>query len=287
MGTLQPHIHVYIREQRAKGRLTGTSPVGVRNRLHLFARFHGNRPLAKVTERQVLAWLATLEDRSPATRRAYLASLRCFTAWLHQHGELAADPCKDIPPMRRPRRVPRALPHDAIVACFTACRDDRDRAVVALAVGCGLRRAEIASVRWEDYDAATATLRVRGKGDAERVVPVPVFVQTYLEAVRGRQYGPIVAPMDGSVQPLRPDTIGAMCARILRDAGVKRAAFDGVATHAFRHTCASDVLDHAHGDLRPVQQMLGHSELSSTSIYLRVAGLGQVRDAMEGRDYAA
>ena len=62
------------------------------------------------------------------------------------------------------------------------------------------------------------------------------------------------------------------------------AAGDGVSTHAFRHTCASDVLDHS-GDLRVVQQMLGHSDLKTTAIYLRVAGLGDVRSAMEGRDY--
>ena len=70
----------------------------------------------------------------------------------------------------------------------------------------------------------------------------------------------------------------------MRRAGVKRGNYDGVSGHALRHTAASDVLDRC-GDLRQVQQMLGHSSLATTAIYLRRADAGQIRAAMEGRDY--
>jgi site-specific recombinase XerD len=78
--------------------------------------------------------------------------------------------------------------------------------------------------------------------------------------------------------------VGNIAGRILRDAGVKHAPYDGVSGHALRHTAASDVLDGG-ASLPCVQEMLGHVALSSTSIYLRRATVTQMRQAMEGRSY--
>jgi site-specific recombinase XerC len=75
-----------------------------------------------------------------------------------------------------------------------------------------------------------------------------------------------------------------MVAEWMRAAGVKRRPYDGNSAHALRHTAASDVLE-VSGDLRAVQAMLGHSQLQTTSIYLRRAELGRLRDAMTGRPY--
>lgn len=287
--TLYPYIGAYITERTALGRFTGKTPAITRERLNLVARFHGHRPLTKVTERAMLDWLASITHLAPATRCSYLSTARAFTGWMHQTGHLPADPCEHIARIPRPDRVPRALPADDVAACLNACADDRDRAIIWLAVGCGLRRGEIAGLTWADYDRRAATLFVTGKGGKERVVPVPPEVAPALRAIAGPATGPIIAShtcnrWGQGGRPVQPAYIGDIVRRICTDAGVKVAGFDGVSTHSFRHTCASDVLDHD-SDLRNVQQMLGHASLPSTAIYLRIARLDDVRAAMTGRDY--
>lgn len=285
LTTLAPHIARYITSRRKMGTYTAESVRTVRPRLDTLDRSHGNRPLAHLTRRAIERWLESLEHLATNSRCAYLASVRQFTRWLAVEQLVRIDPCQDIPPLRRARAVPRAQTTDAIAAVLGACETDRDRAVVWLMVGLGLRRAEVAGLRWEHYDPRERLLLVvDGKGGHERLLPVPSGVASALGRIE-RTTGPIVASeRDGS--HLRPATIGARVAEIMSRAGVKRAAWDGVSAHALRHTAASDVLDVA-GDLRIVQQMLGHQSLSSTAIYLRRASAGQIRSAMEGRTYNA
>lgn len=284
MNTLTGHVRAYIAERIAVGKFTGRTPRQVHYRLTGFAESFGNRPIEQLGEKAVLRWLATIEHLAQASRSAYLSTVRCFTAWLTRRSILRTDPCRDIEAVPRPRRVPRALPHEAVTACLQACHDDRDKAIIMLAVGCGLRRAEIARLRWIDYDDHSRTLFVKGKGSNERIVPVPAEVRRVLAPIRGQSSAPVISPLDGPVRNLSPFTIWGIVDRILREAGVKLAAYDGISTHAFRHTAASDVLDEC-GDLRTVQQMLGHADLKTTAIYLRIAALGDVASAMEGRDY--
>lgn len=186
--------------------------------------------------------------------------------------------------MRRrklPRSVPRALDTDAVDAILTACRDQVDTVAVWLMVGCGLRRGEVARATWADYDRTAYVLTVHGKAGHERLVPVPSQVRPALRELPGARSGPILSH-DG--RAYTPGTIGYRVSKAMGRAGVKAAACDGVSGHALRHTAASDVLD-ACGDLRVVQEMLGHAQLASTSIYLRRAGLPRIAAAMEGRSY--
>jgi len=284
MNTLTELQRAYIAERVGVGAFTGRTPSQVRYRLAGFSASFGKRPLSQLTEKAIHRYLATIADRSQATRSAYLSTVRRFCVWLHRHGAISTDPTQNIDPVPRPRRVPRALGHDSITACLEACRDERDRAVIMLAVGCGLRRAEIAGLRWCDFDDQSRTLFVKGKASNERMVPVPAEVYAALAPIRSAQSAPIIARQAGAPGCLSPFTIWDIVNRVLKDAGVKMASGDGRSTHSLRHTCASDVLDQS-GDLRVVQQMLGHADLKTTSIYLRVANLGDVRSAMEGRDY--
>jgi integrase/recombinase XerD len=286
-NSLTAHVQRYTAERVALGELTPGSARTTRERLHGFARFHGSRPLNRLTEARVILWLESIGDRSVATRAAYLSSVRGFSRWMVAKGHIAADPCANIAPIRRPKRVPRALGPDAVAACLGACASPRDRAIVLLALRCGLRRAEITALSWHDYDDRSQTLRVTGKGSKQRIVPVPSVVASSLVGLARTPNGPIIAPERGSHR-LTPNHLGRIVARIVADAGVKVSPFDGVSTHALRHTAASDVLD-ACGDLRVVQQMLGHEGLPSTAIYLRLARLEDLSAAMEqaGQDRAA
>lgn len=285
MGSLTPHTAAFIRARHLRGEYNSTSVRKVRPRLRLLDDHFGNRPLNQLTTAAIERWIETLHHLAPNSRASYLSSVRAFTAWMARERIISADPCTGVARAKRARSVPRAQATDAIAATFAACRDNRDRAIIWLMVGMGLRRGEVAAARWEHYDDLGRTLLVHGKGGHERFLPVPIRVAATLSAVRSRgNSGPIITSHRDPGHPVQPETVGAIAGRILRDAGIKHAPYDGVAGHALRHTAASDVLDGG-ADLRVVQQMLGHQHLSSTSIYLRRANLGQMRDAMEGRSY--
>lgn len=286
MGTLTPHIRRYLRERRAAGTYVKKSIASVEGRLRGLDESFGNRPLSQFNRRAIERWQATLGCLEKSSQSSYLASVRTFTAWLtlDLDGAIKVDPCLGVPAIKRPKRVPRALTPQQVAAVITACEDARDRAIVWLMVGCGLRRAEVAAACWEHYDPEGATILVRGKGGHERMLPVPEPVGSALSAVRTRgKVGPIIRPVCGH-GAISTEWVGFRVSFLMWKAGIKQAPYDGVSGHALRHTCASDVLDVCH-DLRVVQEILGHEHLTSTAIYLRRANMGQMREAMEGRTY--
>lgn len=283
-NTLTPLARRYLRQRQQDHSYNRKSIASVRGRLATLDDSFGRRPLNQLGRKAIDRWLASLDHLAASSRSSYLASVRAFTAWLVLQEVIPTDPCLGVPPIPRPRSVPRAQSLQAVAALLAACADDRDRAVVWLMVGCGLRRAEVARACWEHYDPEGRTLLVKGKGGHERFLPVPEAVSQALSRVRARgATGPIIRPKNHA-GAISVEWVGARVARLMRDAGLKQAPYDGVSAHALRHTAASDVLDQCH-DLRIVQAMLGHQHLSSTSIYLRRANLGQLREAMEGRTY--
>lgn len=280
------HITAYITERVALGRFTGTGPTVVRHHLASLNGWHGDRALNRLTRQSVIDWMDSIAHLAPATRHSYLTAAAGFTRWMASRGLISCDPCEGVERPKIPRSVPRALNENAIAACLDACADDRDRAVIWLAVGMGLRRAEIAGARWRDYDDHDQTLRVTGKGGHTRILPVTETVTDALARIRGPQLAPIIGRLSGAPGPLGVRSISGIVSRIVTDAGVKVAPFDGVGVHSFRHTAASDVLRKS-GNLQAVQVMLGHTNLSTTAIYLRVTAVDDLRVAMEGRDYTA
>jgi integrase/recombinase XerD len=131
------------------------------------------------------------------------------------------------------------------------------------------------------------TLLVKGKGAHERVLPVPApaaaAIGDYRDSV-GWRAGPLVCDLHSGRRSISAPAVARIIGDLMRRTGVKVAAGDGVTAHALRHTAASDVLDRC-GNVRTVQRMLGHASLATTQIYLRRASLGQLREAMDGRDY--
>lgn len=284
-STLKPHLDRYLATRAATGVYNAKSIHVVGPRIETLVASFGRRPAKQLTRRQIERWLATLSHLAPNSRAAYYASVRQFCRWLTAEGIIDRDPTTGIPAPKRPRSVPRAQPADVIARCFAACRDDRERLIVAMEVGMGLRRGEVAGARWEHYDEPDGILLVRGKGSHERDLPVVTEVRVLLgRQPHRRAHGPIIESRLSPGAPISAERVGRIVLDVMRRAGVKHAPYDGISGHALRHTAASDVLDHCH-DLRVVQAMLGHAHLSSTSIYLRRASLGAMREAMEGRRY--
>lgn len=280
----------FLVEKVARKELDPGSARNRRSALRVFVAIVGDRPIRDLTAEHIGIWIEARADLAPATRRAQWSALKTFLIWARAGGHLKHDPMAGLPSPRQPRAVPRALHASAVGKLLLVCPDARGRAIVWLMVGMGLRCVEVSRSQLGDWDRDRKLLTIRGKGSHERVVPVPsrvaVALREYLKEQPSSNAGPLIRSKRHPNSPLTPDTISGMVSEWMGAAKVKRLARDGNSAHALRHTAASDVLD-ACGDLRVVQEMLGHSQLATTSIYLRRAGLGKMRTAMAGRDYSA
>ncbi len=285
--TLWPLAHQYVLGRQRRAEVNSRTAGNMIGHLTSLDRSFGRRPMSQLNRRAIERWLETIGTRAPETRRNMLGTVRGFCRWLVREGVVDEDPCKDVARIRRPRTVPRAMPSADVGQLIDACPDQRARAIVALMVGCGLRCIEVSRLLIQDVDPAARTISVVGKGDHERVLPIPSFVHRevmdYLNVVGVPAGGPLIRA-HRTPAGLSAGTISTYVSRWMDDAGIKHGPYNGRSAHALRHTCASDVLDGG-ADLRTVQELLGHAQLSSTAIYLRRAHIGQLRDAMEGREY--
>jgi site-specific recombinase XerD len=259
-----------------------------RARLTGLVRVVGTGPLDRAA---ILEWQETTGHLAPATRRLYLATAKCFCRWLVLEGLLEQDPTLGIGRVREPRRVPRALPETSVCQLLDQVAGDlRLAAIVWLMVEVGLRCVEVSGLDIADFDPYTSSLTVHGKGGHERIVPLPpaarAALDRYLDGGR-RQLGRALFQAVGSRRPgdgrISARQISRQVGRAMRAAGIHRSG-DGRSAHALRHTCASDVLERC-GDVRLVQELLGHQSLATTQIYLRRASLEQLRRAVDGREY--
>lgn len=276
----------YLDHRRTCGEFAPTTVAATRSCLLSFARTIGDPPPHKLSRRHVEKWVGARRV-SPATMRRNLSMLRSFFAWLRQRKMLSRDPLAGIKGPRQPRLIPRGLKRRDVAAVLAACGDRRDVVIVTLMVQCGLRCAEVAGLQVADVDLTADTLHVVGKGGHERALPITADARAALVdylAEFPAVGGPFVRSYVHTHAGLAPSYISHRVTALLRDAGVKHASYDGVSAHALRHTCAKDLVDGGAG-LRDVQSALGHASLTSTSRYVGLTALKDLRRVMEGRHY--
>lgn len=234
--------------------------------------------------------LLALEHRrrgcSPSTLRGLASAWRSFFRWLAREGEVTTNPALGLRAPKLRRKLPEVLDADEMTQLVEVPGDDpdavRDRALLELLYSSGLRVAELCGVRWRDFDADGAMLRVTGKGSKTRLVPVGAKACEALAALR-RQDGctegdPLVRGARG--RPLTPNGVRARLKRRAQEQGVWKRVYP----HLLRHSCASHLLESS-GDLRAVQELLGHADIGTTQIYthLDFQHLAKVYDAAHPR----
>jgi len=223
---------------------------------------------------EVLARLARRGLAASSQARA-VAAWRTFSRFAHEHGH-ASDVAKTLPLPRRPRRLPRTLPQAELGKALAALPQAtpvqrRDRAMLELLYGSGLRLSEALGLDLSDVDWSARTLRVIGKGDKERIVPLSAHAKLALLAMlrdrRGKSSGSEDEPVfqNPSGRRLSPRTVQRATLAAL--AGIAQST--GVSPHALRHSFASHLLD-AGAELRAIQELLGHASLASTQVYTQV-----------------
>ncbi len=248
-------------------------------RLGEFARARGVRSPAKVTRRMLRDFVFSLKDLglSPATIRRHVSSIRTYFAFLAGEGRITNDPSDRLESPRRGRTLPDTLSVKEVEALLGSPHPDerlawRDRTLLELAYGAGLRVSELCGLEKDQVLASEGLVRVFGKGGKERLVPIgrsvigalSVYLHTLRpELDRGRTQNRLLLNARG--QPLSRVGAWGIVKRHAERAGIRKR----VTPHTLRHSFATHLLEGG-ADLRAVQEMLGHADLSTTQIYTHV-----------------
>ncbi len=229
--------------------------------------------LAAVDTRTVRAFLVRLHERGldAVTIARKLAAVRSWFRFLVRRGVLERNVAREVRGPRTPKKLVSFLPVDEAAVLMDARpaggpERPRDAAVLELLYASGLRVSELAGLDLDDVDRARQTVRVLGKGRKERIVPYGGRAASALAAhlaSRGDDRGPLFANRRGGRLTVR--SIHSIVRRRALACGITRR----VSPHTLRHTFATHLLD-AGADLRMIQELLGHSRLSTTQRYTHV-----------------
>lgn len=234
---------------------------------------HGTESWADVDVHQVRGFVAARHRQGHNGRSLAreLSALRSFFRYLRRKGELTIDPAVGVSAPKSPRKLPEPLDTDQMGALLEVKGDDpltvRDAAIMELLYSSGLRLAELVSLDVDTVRLSDGVVRVTGKGGKTREVPVGRYAREALarwQNVRGAlaaegERGLFVGQQGRRLSPR------AIQSR-LHQWGIKQGLDARVHPHKLRHAFASHLLESS-GDLRAVQEMLGHADISTTQVY--------------------
>lgn len=238
-----------------------------------------------VTEEDCASFVDYLSDGSTGTKMATTSVARMVTAirrlhkFLWEEGLTTTDPARDLRPPKAPQRLPKAISVSEMERIIeTASFGDtpialRDRALVEILYGTGARISEAVGLTADDISIPDASIRLFGKGRKERILPLGHFAIEAIEAysVRGR---PALAAKGSGTTSFFLNTRGNALSRQSAWAAIQdiadRAGIADISPHTFRHSFATHLLQGG-ADVRIVQEMLGHSSVTTTQIYTHVS----------------
>ena len=278
--------HLQVERGASANTLTSYRRDLARYREFLAARGISNA--GEVTERDVSDFLASLREGTPerpalaaSSAARTLVAVRGFHRFLALEGEVSADPANGVPPPKPPSRLPKAIPVHRVERLLEAASVGdtpvslRDRALFEVLYGAGARISEAVGLDVDDLDLGEpASVRLLGKGDKQRIVPLGSYAVTALDAylVRAR---PALATAGRGTPAVFLNQRGARLSRQSAWDALQRAAeragLEGhVSPHTLRHSFATHLLDGG-ADVRVVQELLGHASVTTTQIYTLVS----------------
>jgi integrase/recombinase XerD len=237
-----------------------------------------NCALSEVTAENIAEFLKALTDRgvSPRSQARYVSSLRGLFRYLRASRHIAVDPTELLESPKKRAKLPVVLTREEIERLLAAPKADelaglRDRAMLYTMYACGLRVSELVGLRLRDVAIEQGIVRVSGKGGKQRLVPIGdaalQLVTAYLQGVRGLWAEPseervFVTPQGHG---MTRQAFWKIVRRYTIEAGIVKA----VSPHKLRHSFATHLLSGG-ADLRAVQAMLGHADISTTQVYTHV-----------------
>ncbi len=246
----------------------------------------GSLELRAVSEEQLGRYVEHLRrsGKAPASVARALVAVRSLHRFLLDEGYVDQDPAAGLEQPRVPKGLPKPLSESQVTALLDAVVGDdalarRDRAILEVLYGTGLRISELVGLSLGDLDLHGDLLRVLGKGSKERDVPIGGLAHAALAAYLGSGGRASLAPerwaRRGDAEALFLNQRGSRLSRqgawqIVRRHGERAGLGDHLSPHVLRHSCATHMLDHG-ADIRVVQELLGHASLSTTQVYTLVS----------------
>jgi integrase/recombinase XerC len=302
-AALPAELERYVEHLVVERRLAARSVAMIRSALQALCRSAAAHPveLRAVQPHHVRRWAAQLRDRAlgPRSIAIHLSAWRGLYRWWGRLGEVAANPVEGVRAPKAPKPLPKALSVDQAVALAThegggsnAALRARDHAIVELLYGCGLRvgelvgldlRAGAAAAGW--IDATDATAHVLGKGAKRRSVPIGAPALQALQAWLALR-GELANDDERALFVSRRGTrlTDSQVRSRLKSQALQAGLPTHVHPHMLRHSFASHLLQSS-GDLRAVQELLGHASISTTQVYTKLdfQHLAKVYDAAHPR----
>lgn len=246
-------------------RAAGLSAQTIKSRrykmVHLAALLMPSGPEDVTTEQIVQAFAR--QQWKPETRKAYRNTISSFFRWLHKSGRRSDDPSLDVPRVKKPHAHPRPCP-DRYIAAAMEKAAAAEKLMIRFGAECGLRRGEIARVHSDDVvaDSAGHSLIVRGKGDKQRIVPLPDDLAAIVMDANGYLF---------------PGRFGGHVEESYIGDHISHLLPDGYAAHTLRHRFATTAYAATH-DLFVVAELLGHESVETTEHYVAMPD-GRLREA--------
>jgi len=275
--------------------LAANSIAAYRRDLEKFKMFLNGNELSKVTPEVITAFETSLRQdnlSTPTINRAD-STLRSFFKHLAQEYEIA-DPTLEISASKSARRLPKALTYDQIMSMINAALREsdpitlRDQAMLELLYSSGARVSELIGINLNDLstvnsdDGEITTLKLRGKGSKERIVPLGSFATAAIENYCVRVRPGLLAKNPKNNSALFLNSRGGRISRqsawqMVLDAASAAGITEHVSPHVFRHSYATHLLDGG-ADIRVVQELLGHASVTTTQIYTLIT-IDKVRES--------
>jgi integrase/recombinase XerD len=285
---MQGEIDLFLLYLATERGLSTNYQLSTRSSLERFAEWlnaKGDSSPELVTQQILSGFLISEKKRglSATSIKLEAVALRIFFRFLRTRGRIPADPSEKLPLPRLPKTLPQPLSRDEIADLVAAPAGDtpleiRDRALLELLYASGLRIAEVCSVRLENLDEDGGVIRVTGKGNKTRLIPVGSAALEALRFYLANARPKFVSPRSGAAiflsvrgHPLTPARIWQLVRQYAKQAGIR----EDVHPHQLRHSFATHLLSGG-ADLRIIQEMLGHASIATTQIYTQVDG-GQLK----------
>lgn len=259
----QPWIDLFVAEQKAAKRTPRTIQTRCAH-LGTFARRHPDLSPLDVTRTDLIYYFSGNEDWQPRTFHAVQSTFRLFFRLLAQDGHRRDDPARSLPTVRIPRSLPRPCPDEVVTKAVESISDPKVRLAVRMAAETGMRRVELTRARPIDVEGSRGDYRIHvlGKGGHERIVPISDELAGQLLAIRTEYVFPtrVRAGWTSANTPMSAKHLGKL---------ITEALPGDWTAHTLRHRFGT-VAYQASGDIRAVQELLGHASPTTTAIYTKI-----------------
>ena len=279
LGTFEQGMRGYLHFCRAEKGLSVNTLDAYRRDLTAFGCYPDSNPLQKVTLDTLRSYIDHLRASGLSNRTIarHITTLRGFFAFLVEEGEISANPAELLVAPKIGSALPKYLDYTTVNQVLSSPEVDsatglRDRAMFDLLYATGMRVSELVQLRVADFDADGGIVRVLGKGNKQRLVPVG---REAIQSVEQYRAGKRNMLLKGRVSPyLFVTARGTRLTRqgfwkLLRVRAKATGVFRPLSPHVLRHTFATHLLERG-ADLRSVQTMLGHADIGTTQIYTHV-----------------